>query len=147
MELDSVKEDEADMRRISPWALWTLNFQVMTSLLADVAPRLRALRLEVKEFLLLSKLDEHPNPADLARALVTPKPSVTFLVKRMEALGYLRRELQPDDLRRFRLTLTPPGRSAMERARAIFDEEFGRRLSRLTQAQRLELMRMFERMA
>jgi len=147
MELDSVKEDEADMRRISPWALWTLNFQVMTSLLADVAPRLRALRLEVKEFLLLSKLDEHPNPADLARALVTPKPSVTFKVKRMEALGYLRRELQPDDLRRFRLTLTPSGRSAMESGRQIFDQEFGRRLSRLTQAQRVELMRIFERLA
>jgi DNA-binding MarR family transcriptional regulator len=135
------------MRKVSPWTLWTLNFQVMTSLLADVAPRLRALRLEVKEFLLLSKLDEHPNPADLARALVTPKPSVTFMVKRMEALGYLRRELQPDDLRRFRLTLTPSGRSAMESGRQIFDQEFGRRLSRLTQAQRVELMRIFERLS
>jgi DNA-binding MarR family transcriptional regulator len=135
------------MRKISPWTLWTLNLKVMTSLMADVAPRIRALRLEMKEFLLLSKLDEHPNPADLARALVTPKPSVTFMVKRMEALGYLRRELQSDDLRRFRLTLTPSGRSAMERARDIFDEEFGRRLSRLTQAQRVQLMRLFERMA
>jgi DNA-binding MarR family transcriptional regulator len=135
------------MRKISPWTLWTLNFQFMTSLLADVAPRIRALRLEIKEFLLLSKLDEHPNPADLARALITPKPSVTFMVKRMEAAGYLRRELQPDDLRRFRLTLTPSGRRAMESAREIFDQEFGRRLSRLTQAQRLELMRIFERMA
>jgi DNA-binding MarR family transcriptional regulator len=135
------------MRKISPWSLWTLNFQVMTSLMADVAPRIRALRLEIKEFLLLSKLDEHPNPADLARALITPKPSVTFMVKRMEALGYLRRELQPDDLRRFRLTLTPSGRSVMESAREIFDQEFGRRLSRLTQAQRVELMRIFERMA
>jgi len=135
------------MRKISPWTLWTLNFQFMTSLMADVAPRIRALRLEIKEFLLLSKVDEHPNPADLARALITPKPSVTFMVKRMEALGYLRRELQRDDLRRFRLTLTPSGRRAIEGAREIFDEEFGRRLSRLTQAQRLELMRIFERMA
>jgi len=135
------------MRKISPWTLWTLNLKVMTSLMAGVAPRIRALRLEMKEFLLLSKLDEHPNPADLARALVIPKPSVTFMVKRMEAVGYVRRELQPDDLRRFRLTLTPSGRSAMERARRIFDEEFGRRLSRLTQAQRLEMMRIFERMA
>jgi len=147
MELESVKGNEADMRKISPWTLWTLNFQVMTSLMVEVAPRLRELRLEIKEFLLLSKLDEHPNPADLARALVMPKPSVTFMVKRMEALGYLRRELQPDDLRRFRLTLTPSGRSAMESGRQIFDQEFGRRLSRLTQAQRVELMRIFERLA
>jgi hypothetical protein len=35
----------------------------------------------------------------------------------------------------------------MERAREIFDQEFGRRLSRLTQAQRVELMRIFERLA
>lgn len=135
------------MRKISPWALWTLNLQIMTTLMNQVAPRLRALRLEIKEFLLLSKLDEHPNPASLARTLVMPRPSVTFMVKRMEALGYVRRELQPDDLRRFRLTLTPSGRSAMESAREIFDEEFGKRLSRLTQAQRVELMRMFERLA
>jgi DNA-binding MarR family transcriptional regulator len=135
------------MREISPWALWTLYFQGMTSLLADVAPRIRALRLEIKEFLLLSKLDEHPSPAALARALVAPKPSVTFMVKRMEALGYLRRELRADDLRRFHLTLTPAGRRAMESAREIFDEEFGRRLSRLTRAQRAELMRIFERLA
>jgi MarR family transcriptional regulator, temperature-dependent positive regulator of motility len=135
------------MRKTSPWTLWTLILQVMSSLLAEAAPRIRALRLEIKEFLLLSKLDEHPNPAGLARALAAPKPSVTFMVKRMEALGYLRRELQPDDLRRFRLTLTPSGRSAMESAREVFDEEFGRRLSRLTQAQRVELARIFERIA
>jgi DNA-binding MarR family transcriptional regulator len=135
------------MRKISPWTLWTLNLQVMTSLMAEVAPRIRALRLEMKEFLLLSKLDEHPSPAELARALVTPKPSVTFMVKRMEALGYLRREVQPDDLRRFRLTLTPAGRRALHGAREIFDAEFGRRLSRLTQAQRVELQRIFERLA
>ncbi len=119
----------------------------MTSTLAEVAPRIRALGLEIKEFLLLTKLDGHPNPADLARALLVPKPSVTFLVKRMEAAGYLKRELQPDDLRRFRLTLTASGRRAMESARKIIDQEFGRRLSRLTQAQRVELMRIFERMA
>ncbi len=138
---------EAEMHKISSWTLWTLSFQVMTSTLAEVAPRIRALGLEIKEFLLLTKLDGHPNPADLARALLVPKPSVTFLVKRMEAAGYLKRELQTDDLRRFRLTLTASGRRAMESARNIIDEEFGRRLSRLTQAQRVELMRIFERMA
>jgi DNA-binding MarR family transcriptional regulator len=134
------------MRKVSPWALWTLNFHVMTALMADVGPRIRALRLEMKEFLLLGELDAHPNPADLARALVTPKPSVTFMVKRMEALGYVKREMQPDDLRRFRLTLTPSGRRAMEAAREIFDEEFGKRLGRLTQSQRLELLRILERL-
>ena len=134
------------MRKVSPWALWTLNFQVMTALMNDVGPRLRALQMEMKEFLLLTELDAHPNPADLARALLTPKPTVTFMVKRMEAVGYIKREMQTNDLRRFHLTLTPPGRRAMEHAREIFDEEFGKRLARLTQSQRLELLRIFERM-
>src|SRR5258708_12568052 len=118
------------MPKISPWTLWTLNFRFMTSVLADVAPRIRALRLEIKEFLLLSKLDEHPNPADLARALVTPKPSVTFMLKRMDALGYLRRELQSDDLRRFRLTLTPSGPPPMKRPRTTFNPHPAPRLPR-----------------
>ncbi len=135
------------MRKVSPWQLWTLNFQVMTALMLDVAPRIRALRLEMKEFLLLTELDAHPNPADLARALMTPKPSVTFMVKRMEAVGYIKRDIEAGDLRRFRLTLTPAGRRAMDSAREIFDEEFGKRLGRLTQAQRLELLRILERMA
>jgi len=54
--------------------------------------------------------------------------------------------MQPDDLRRFRLTLMPSGRKAMEAARAILDEAFGRRLARLTPTQRAELMRALERM-
>ena len=135
------------MRKVSPWELWTLNLQVMSSFMTDVSPRLRELELELKEFLLLTELDAHPNPADLARALIVPKPTVTFMVKRMEAVGYIKREMQPDDLRRFHLTLTPAGRRAMEAAREIFDEEFGRRLARLTQAQRTELQRILERMA
>jgi hypothetical protein len=35
----------------------------------------------------------------------------------------------------------------MEAARQILDDAFGRRLSRLTQAQRAELMRTLERMS
>jgi DNA-binding MarR family transcriptional regulator len=135
------------MAKTSPYQLWTLNFQLSMSVLAEVAPRVRQLHLEMKELFLLNALDAHPNPAELARQLLLPKPSVTFMVKRMEAAGYLKRELQSDDLRRFRLTLTTAGRRAMERARAILDEAFGRRLARLTPAQRAELEQLLERLA
>jgi DNA-binding MarR family transcriptional regulator len=135
------------MRKTSPWHLWTLNFDLIMAVMAEVEPRVRAHRLEMKEFLMLSKLDAHPNPADLARALLTPKPTVTFMVKRMEAAGYIRRETQSDDLRRFHLSLTAPGRKAMEAAREILDDAFGQRIARLTQAQRTELARTLERMA
>src|SRR4051812_35470867 len=135
------------MAKLSAWALWTLNFQLSMSVMAEVAPRMRALKLEVKEFFLLAQLDAHPSPAELARALMTPKPSVTFMVKRMEAAGYVKRALQPDDLRRFRLTLTAAGRKAMERARDILDGAFGLRLGRLTEVQRAQLQRLLEKMA
>ncbi len=135
------------MSKVSSWKLWTLSNRLVTSVLAEVTPRVRALRLEVKEFYLLASVDEHPNPAELARVLMAPKPTVTFLVKRMEAAGYLKRELQPGDLRRFRLTLTAAGRKAMEKARGIVEAAFEARVRRLTQAQRAELLRLVQRLA
>jgi MarR family transcriptional regulator, temperature-dependent positive regulator of motility len=134
------------VRKMSSWALWTLNLEMSMSMLAEVEPRVREHGLEMKELLLLDKLDEHPNPASLARALLTPKPTITFMVKRMEAAGFIRRETPADDLRRFHLTLTPSGRKAMEAARALLDEAFERRLGRLTQAERSDLARLLERL-
>jgi len=134
-------------RKTSPWQLWTLNFQLIMSVMTEIEPRIRALGLEMKEFFLLSELDAHPHPGDLARALMIPKPSVTFMVKRMEAAAFVRREIEPGDLRRFRLTLMPAGRRAMEQARSILDQAFGGRVERLTQAQIAELARILERMS
>ena len=134
------------MRKTSPWQLWTLNFELLISIMGEVEPLVGAHGLEMKEFLLLSKLDEHPSPAQLARALMTPKPTVTFLVKRVEAAGFVKRDTQPDDLRRVHLSLTPSGRKAMEASREALDAAFARRLARLTPAQRAELGRALERM-
>jgi len=135
------------MKKTSPWELWTLNFQLSMSVMAEVAPRIRVLKLEIKEFFLLSQVDEFPNPAALARALMLPKPSITFMVKRVEAAGYVRRELHATDLRRFHLTLTASGRRTMEKARVILDEAFGERLSRLSVAQRAELAKLLQQLA
>ncbi len=135
------------MNETSPWQLWTLNFELCMAVMAEVEREVREHGLEMKEFFLLSKLDDHPHPADLARALITPKPSITFMVKRMEAAGFVQRQAEAGDLRRFRLTLTRPGRKAMETARAILDDAFGRRLARLSACERAELTRLLARMA
>lgn len=134
-------------RRTSPSELWTLNYRLLGAVMVEVVPKIRALNLETKEYFLLSEVGEHPNPAELARVLMLPKPSVTFMVKRLESAGYLRRELQTDDLRRFYLTLTPTGKDAMMKAREIFNETFGHRLSRLTVAQQAELTKLLQLMA
>jgi DNA-binding MarR family transcriptional regulator len=38
-----------------------------------------------------------------------PKATVTVYLKRLEAAGFVRREIDPSDRRRHRLLLTPPG--------------------------------------
>ena len=95
------------MAKPSPWELWTLNFELCLEIMAEVEPTVRAHGLEMKEFFLLGKLDEHPYPAELARALITPKPTVTFMVKRMEAAGFVERETEAGDL-----TKVPPDADA-----------------------------------
>src|SRR3954462_5070309 len=107
------------MAKPSAWDIWTLNFELSMSVMVEVEAAVREHRLEMKELFLLGKLDDYPHPADLARALLLPKPSLTFMGKRMEAPGFVRRETVAGDLRRFHLTLTASGRKALEAARAI----------------------------
>jgi DNA-binding MarR family transcriptional regulator len=135
------------MGKPSPWEIWTQNFEMTMAVMAEVEPEVRAQGVEMKEFFLLGKLDEHPYPADLARALLTPKPSITFMVKRLEAAGFVQRHTEAGDLRRFRLTLTRSGRKAMESSRAILDQAFGRRLSLLSGTERAELAKILGRLA
>ena len=66
-----------------------------------------------------------------------PKPSVTVNLKRLEAAGLLRREIDPADLRRHRLALTPDGRKAMSRGLALLSDAFGARLDRRRRRARL----------
>jgi DNA-binding MarR family transcriptional regulator len=135
------------MGKPSAWDIWTLNFEVSMSVMVEVEADVREHGLEMKELFLLGKLDDHPHPADLSRALLTPKPSITFMVKRMEAAGFVQRETVTGDLRRFRLTLTPAGRKALGLGRAILDRAFARRLARLSASERAELARMLVRLA
>ena len=132
------------MAKAAAWELWSLHLELVTSTLAEVAPRMKELGMDTKEVFMLEKLADHPSPAALARALLTPKPTITAMVKNMEAAGFLRRETQADDLRRFHLTLTPAGKKALDAAHAILDEAFGKRLSRLGAPQRADLLRILQ---
>jgi DNA-binding MarR family transcriptional regulator len=69
---------------------------------------------------------------------------VTVNVKRLEAAGFLRREIDATDLRRHRLLLTPTGRKAMTRGLALLSDAFAARISRLSAAKQAELKRLLE---
>ncbi|WP_422931349.1 MarR family winged helix-turn-helix transcriptional regulator [Singulisphaera sp. PoT] len=121
------------------------HLHVLQAILAEAEPRIRAVGLEMKEFFLLNDLDASPYPADLARKLMLPKPSITFLIKRLEAGAFLTRSLEPGDLRRFFLTMTPKGREAVAEARMILEGAFASRLKRLTTVERDTLIRILQK--
>jgi DNA-binding MarR family transcriptional regulator len=73
-----------------------------------------------------------------------PKATVTVYLKRLEAAGFVRREIDASDLRRHRLLLTPSGRRTAVDGRALLSEEFDKRLGRLTVAQQKELKGLLE---
>jgi DNA-binding MarR family transcriptional regulator len=133
------------MSAIDAAKIWSLNYRVLVSVIACAEADIGALGLESKELFLLAEIDEHPYPAELAATLSMPKATVTVYLKRLEAAGFVRREIDPADLRRHRLLLTPAGRKAAADGLALLSAEFDKRLGRLTAAQQKELKGLLER--
>lgn len=134
------------MAKIDAAKIWSLNYRLLLTVIASVTPALAKLGLDSKELFVLAEVDEHPYPAELADKLCMPRPTVTTNVKRLEAAGFLRREIDAQDLRRHRLLLTPSGRKAMTAGVSLLSEAFGARLSRLSAAEQAELSRLLERL-
>jgi DNA-binding MarR family transcriptional regulator len=133
--------------KIDVGKIWSLTYRFLMSGITSVAPDISELGLETKELFVLAELDAHPHPAELADVLSMPKPTVTMYVKRLEAAGFLRREIDGADLRRHRLILTPEGRKTMARGLALVSKAFGARLARLSSAQQAELATLLEKVS
>ena len=119
------------------WNLLMLNVSVLTSVLQQVESQLAAISLDHKTLFMLSLVEEHDQPSTLARVLCTPRPTITALIKRAESSGYLRRDTVPGDLRRFRLSLTAPGRRALATGKRVVEDAFAARLARVSDKDRL----------
>jgi DNA-binding MarR family transcriptional regulator len=135
------------MGKIDAVKLWSVNYRLLTSVITSVASDITALGLETKELFVLAEIDEHQHPAELAAALSMPKPTVTVYLKRLEAAGFVRREIDPADLRRHRLLVTSAGRKIMARGLTLVSEAFGVRLGRLSAAELLQLRTMLQKMS
>jgi len=133
--------------KIDVGKIWSLTYRFLMSVITSVAPDISELGLETKELFVLAELDAHPHPAELADVLSMPKPTVTMYVKRLEAAGFLRREIDGADLRRHRLILTPEGRKTMARGLALLSKAVGARLARLSTAQQSELATLLEKLS
>jgi MarR family transcriptional regulator, temperature-dependent positive regulator of motility len=132
------------MSQVDAAKIWSLNYRVLLSVISFAEADIAALGLESKELFLLAEVDEHPYPAELAVTLSMPKATVTLYLKRLEAAGLVRREIDPADLRRHRLLLTPAGRQATKEGLALLSGAFSKRLKHLTIAQQKELKSLLE---
>jgi DNA-binding MarR family transcriptional regulator len=135
------------MPKIDVAKIWSLNYRLLMTVITSVSPDIAALGLETKELFVLAEVDAHPHPAELAALLSLPKPTVTVYVKRLEAAGFLRREIDATDLRRHRLILTPAGRKTMTRGLALLSSAFGARLGKLSAAQQTDLANLLEKLS
>jgi MarR family transcriptional regulator, temperature-dependent positive regulator of motility len=140
-----IERSGKSMPAVDAAKIWSLNYRVLLSVIACAEPEICALGLESKELFLLAEIEEHPYPAELAATLSMPKATVTVYLKRLESAGLVRREIDPADLRRHRLLLTPAGRKAAADGLALLSAEFNTRLGRLTVAQQKELKGLLER--
>jgi DNA-binding MarR family transcriptional regulator len=134
------------MARIDAAKVWSLNYRLVSEVIVSVAPQLAEFDLEPKELFILAAIDEHPHPAALADTLCMPKPTVTLYLKRLEAANFVRREIDPHDLRRHKLNLTAAGRKVMVRGLALLSESFAARLSRLTATEQAQLAALLEKL-
>ena len=133
------------MSAVDAAKVWSLNYRVLLSVISCAEAGICALGLESKELFLLAEIDEHPYPAELAATLSMPKATVTVYLKRLEAAGFVRREIDPADLRRHRILLTPSGRKAAEDGLVLLSNEFNKRLERLTATRQRDLKNLLEK--
>ncbi len=122
-------------------------WQLIQSVMDDSEADLEALGLSPKAFFLLAAVEENPFPAELARRMHLPPPTVTYMVKRLEAKGLLERQPEPGDLRKFRLVRTDAGREALSRGQEALDVVLCGRLRRLDQEEIVAFDRIVKRLA
>ena len=125
-----------------PWELLLRNVNVLHSVLEKAEPELSLLELDTKRLFILCMVDANAFPADLARVLSMPKPSMTFLIKKLEESGYLRRQGEKGDLRRYRLTITPAGIKARDKGAEVVTGIFSACLNSLSAADQATFCRI-----
>jgi DNA-binding MarR family transcriptional regulator len=125
-----------------PWELLLRNANVLQSVLEKAEPELSLLELDARRLFILCTVEANAFPAELARVLSMPKPSMTFLIKKLEESGYLRRQGEKGDLRRYRLTITPAGIKARDKGAEAVNRIFGACLNSLSAADQATLSRI-----
>lgn len=72
--------------------------------------------ITLKQFYVLRQLKKETvlNPSQIAEMLYCDRPTATVVIKNMEKQGWVKRELDPDDSRRIKVTLKAAGQRKMK---------------------------------
>lgn len=116
----------------------------MRDLRDETLPQLERLGLAPNDPWLLAGIEHHHHPTEVVRLTQLPAPTVSQMLKRLEAEGLLVRSLDPSDLRRHRFELTARGREVLQESRALLMGAMERRLMRLSPEQRQQLHELLD---
>ncbi len=112
-----VKKRISELDDIPEYASWLEVVKTYMKCQRLLTARLALLDLSIAryEVLLAIARDEGLSQMRLADRLLVAKSNVTALLQRLEALGLIRRESDPDDARGYRVYLTRKGRAVLKK--------------------------------
>ena len=147
--------DQAGLRRADPAAddageVLELVHGLMHSLRRETADRAGSVGTtpgQVRLLRMLNRCDRPRRLGELAQAMDVAPRSMTSKVDQAEADGLVRRVPDPDDRRATLVELTPAGRQALADVWAKRDVGMRRRLERLSEAERGQLLALLRRVA
>ena len=98
---------------------------------------------------LLLSLSEHPGcrVQDTAKRLELTAPTISIGVRRLESMGLVLRDADPDDQRAVCLYLSPQGRRIASKARALRAAKVEKMLALLTEDEQQSFLVMLEKVA
>ena len=117
--------------------------QLANLLQRKLAPVFEKAKITPQQWAVLSAISDEDAPVTLvalARRLVVTKQNMTGMMSRLEALGLVERQEDPNDLRSSRVQLTRRGRTLVDKVRPAYEQwvrELGDLQSLTRTAQRL----------
>jgi len=105
--------------------------------------------LTTSQWLVLREIDARGSatPGTVAQALQFSQATITTIVDRLAALGFVRRERNTKDKRQFLLTATPTGHDAVANAPDLLHLSFSDRFVQLPQWEQAMILAAVERLA
>ncbi len=97
--------------------------------------------------MMLSRSEEMPSQAELARRMEISPPAVTGLLARLEKDGYILRQEDNKDSRNRKVRLTNKGREILESTRMRFDGVDGAMLNGISEAEMKLFSELLKRMS